>query len=136
MAENVPERRLIIRSRMAEGFTLSETGLKSLQHVLTDWLPRTVYFDLTDDTVRVDVEARRSFTGKCAFNVSFIRSDASVIKKVEYAEERILGKVCKAYNPKRTRYDGKHDGFDHRLVIYVSDEPSLDKTQPIPIVRR
>ena len=131
VAENIPERRLIIRSRMAKDFTLSETGLKSLQHVLTDWFPRTVYFDLTDDTVRVDVEIRKSFTGKCAFNVSFIRSDASVIKKAEYAEERMLGKVCKPFNRKRTRYDGNHDGFDHRLVVYASDESSLEITQRI-----
>ena len=130
-AENVPERRLIIRSRMSQDLTLSETGLKSLQHVLTDWFPRTVYFDLTDDTVQVDVVVRKSFTGKCAFNVSFIRSDGSQIKKAEYAEERMLGKVCKPFNRKRTRYDGHHDGFDHRLVVYASDESSLEITQRI-----
>ena len=128
MAQNVSERRLIIRSRMAEDFALSETGLKSLQHLLTDWLPRSVYFDLTDDTVRVDVNVRKSFTGKFAFDVSFIRSNASVIKKVEYLEEGMLGKVCVPFNPQRTRYDGKHDGFDHRLVIYKPEELSLDKT--------
>ena len=131
VAENVAERRIIIRSRMAKDFTLSETGLKNLQHVLTDWFPRTVYFDLTDDTVQVNVEVRKSFTGKCAYNVTFISSDASVIKKAEYLEERMLGKVCKPFNRKRTRYDGNHDGFDHRLVIYGSDASSLEITQRI-----
>jgi hypothetical protein len=128
MPQHVSERRLIIRSRMAEGFALSEAGLKNLQHVLTDWLPRSVYFDLTDDAARVDVEVRKSFTGKFAFTVSFVRSNASIIKKVEYLEEGMLGKVCKPFNRQRTRYDGKHDGYDHRLVIYIPDEPSLDKT--------
>ena len=121
MAENISERRLIIRSRMAEGYQLSDSSLKNLQHVLTDWLPRTVYFDLTDDTARVDVIVRRSFTGKSAFAVSFIRADGTVIKSAEYGEERMLGKVCKAFDPKRTRYDGKNDGFDHRLVVYLPD---------------
>lgn len=124
MAENIPERRLIIRSRIAEDYQLSETGLKNLQHVLTDWLPRTVYYDLTDDTARVDVVIRRSFTGKNAFAVSFIRADGTAIKKAEYGEERMLGKVCKPFDPKRTRYDGKNDGFDHRLVIYLPDAVS------------
>lgn len=125
MAENIPERRLIIRSRLAEGYQLSEIGLKNLQHVLTDWLPRTVYFDLTDDTARVDVVIRKSFTGKGAFTVSFIRADGTAIKSAEYSEERMLGKVCKPFDPKRTRYDGKSDGFDHRLVIYAPDSSSL-----------
>ena len=124
MAENIPERRLIIRSRIAEDYHLSETGLKNLQHVLTDWLPRTVYYDLTDDTARVDVVIRRSFTGKNAFAVSFISADGTAIKKAEYGEERMLGKVCKPFDPKRTRYDGKNDGFDHRLVIYLPDAAS------------
>ena len=113
---------------MAEDFTLLESGFKSVQHMLTDWLPRSVYFDLTDDTVRVDVEIRKSFTGKCTFNVSFIRYGVSVIKKAEYMEERILGKVCKFFSPKNTRYIGKRDGFDHRLVSYTSAEPSVGKT--------
>lgn len=99
--------------------------------MLTDWLPRSVYFDLTDDTARVDVEVQKSFTGKCAFSVSFIRHDASVIKKAEYMEERIIGKVCTHFSPKNTQYIGKRDGFDHRLVSYISDEPSLDKTHRI-----
>ena len=120
----VPERRLIIRSRIAEDYELSESSRKNLQHVLTDWLPRSVYFDLTDDTARVDVVVRKSFTGKSAFAVSFITADGAVIKKAEYGEERILGKVCKPFDPKRTRYDGQNDGFDHRLVIYLPDAPS------------
>ena len=121
MAENILERQLILRSRMADGFQLTENGLKNLQHVLTDWFPRSVYFDLTDDTVRVDVEVRRSFTGKLAFTASFIRADDSKIKSTEYVEERMLGKVCKPFDPKRTRYDGKFEGFDQRTVIYMPD---------------
>ena len=96
--------------------------------MLTDWLPRSIYFDLTDDTIRVDVEVRKSFTGKCAFNVTFIRNDASVIKKAQYLEESILGKVCKFFSQKNTRYIGKRNGFDHRLVSYTSDKPSVGKT--------
>jgi hypothetical protein len=121
MAETIPERRLIIRSRMAEGYQLSEIGRKNLQHVLTDWLPRTLYYDLTDDTASVDVVVRNSFTGKNVFTVTFKKAGGSVIKNAEYAEERMLGKVCKAYDPKKTRYDGNTDGFDHRLVIYTPD---------------
>ena len=121
---SLPERRLIIRSRMAEDYELSDSSLKNLQHVLTDWLPRSVYFDLTDNTARVDVVVRKSFTGKSAFAVSFITADGAVIKKAEYGEERMLGKVCKPFDPTRTRYDGKNGGFDHRLVIYLPEASS------------
>ena len=55
MAENSSERCLLIRSRLAEGYIFSESSLKHLQHVLTDWFPRAVYADLTDDTVSVDL---------------------------------------------------------------------------------
>ena len=121
MAENIPERCLVIRSRQAEGYHWSEVGLKDLQHVFTDWFPRSVYYDLTDDTARVDVVVRKDFTsGKGVFSASFIRADGSVIKSIEYNEGKLIGRSCAHYDPKKTRYDGKKDGFDHRLVYYTA----------------
>lgn len=125
LSQDASERCLIIRSRIAAGYTLSDAGLKNLQHVLTDWLPRSIYFDLTEDTVCAEVEAEKSFTGKLAFAATLLRSDTSVIKKIVYLEESMLGKVCKPFDTRRTRYDGKRDGFDHRLVIYKIEQPVL-----------
>jgi len=129
MAENIPDRCLLIRSRLAEGYTMTESGHKDLQHVFTDWFPRTVYYDLTDDTVRVDVVVRKDFTrNHNVFRASFIRADDSVIKCTEYSEDRLHGKVCGYYNLAKTRYDGKKDGFDHRRVFYAAS--------PITIMNR
>ena len=52
-----------------------------------------------------------------------IGGNKSVIKKAEYMEESIPGKVCKLFSLKHTRYIGKRDGFDHRLVIYTPGTP-------------
>lgn len=121
MAVKNNERSLIIRSRKADDYNLSESALKNLQHVLIDWLPRTVYYDLTDETAHVDVVARKSFTGKSAFSVSFIRTDGTVIKALEYGEELLLGKRCQPFDSKRSSYEGKHGGFDRRLVVYATE---------------
>lgn len=121
MTENIPERSLLIRSRLADGYRLSEVGLKGLQHVFTDWFPRAIYEDLTDDTDRVDVIVRKDFmTGKAVFSVTFVRGDGWVLKTREYAEERLIGKACPHYDQKRTHYEGNKEGFDHRLVYYVA----------------
>ena len=119
MGEDISERCLVIRSRVSDDYQLSEHGLKNLQHLLTDWFARAVYYDLTDDTTGVDVFIRRNFTGKSAFDVTFVRGDGTAIKRVDYLEERILGKACKLYDPKRTRYEGKHEGFDRRVAYYA-----------------
>ena len=130
MAESTPERRLIIRSRLAEGYRLSEIGLKDLQHVFTDWFPRAIYEDLTDDTASVDVVVRKDFTsGKFLFSTSFIRADGVVIKGKEYGEDRLLGKVCAYYDRKKTHYEGNKDGFDHR-VAYYSARPITPTSGP------
>ena len=119
MAEESSERCLLIRSRLAEGYNLSESSLKSLQHVFTDLFPRAVYADLTADTVSIDVVVRKDFTSeKGVFGASFKRADGTVIKSKEYLEDRLIGKACPYYNQKKARYDGKRDGFDHRLVYY------------------
>ena len=119
MAEESSERCLLIRSRLAEGYSFSESSLKSLQHVFTDLFPRAVYADLTADTVSIDVVVRKDFTSeKGVFSASFKRADSTVIKSKEYLEDRLTGKACPYYNPKKARYDGKRDGFDHRLVYY------------------
>ena len=119
MAENTPERSLLIRSRVSDGYHLSESGLKDLQHVFTDWFPRTIYYDLTDDTVSVDVSVRKDFiSGKGMLTVSFKRQDGSVIKSGEYSQDRLIGKSCEYYDKKKAHYDGNRDGFDHRIVLY------------------
>lgn len=68
MTLDVPDSQLIIRSKMAEGYQLSEIGLKSLQHLFADWFPRSLYYDLTDDTASVEVVVRNNFSsGKSMF---------------------------------------------------------------------
>jgi hypothetical protein len=121
MTENNPDRQLTIRSRVADGYRFSQNNLKDLQHVLTDWIPRAVYHDLTGDTVRVDVVVRKEYTSeRTMFTTSFIRADGSLIKTVEYSEERVVGKACEYFNPKKSHYEGNKDGYDQRLVYYTA----------------
>ena len=109
----------------------SESGRKNVQHVLTDWIPRAIYADLTDDTASVDVDVSRDFaSGRSLYNAVLKRSDGSAIKKFSYAEERVIGKVCLQYNAKKTKYDGNKDGYDHRFVYYDMD--ALAKTIEMP----
>ena len=110
---------LLIRSRLAEGYIQSEDALKHMQHVFTVWFPRAVFFDLTDDTIRVDVIVRKGYTsGKGVYQTSFFRADDSLIKTVDYDEDRLLGKVCEKYDQRRGGYFGKRHGFDYRVVRY------------------
>ena len=122
MEKNTPQRLLIISSRLAERYELTESGHKNLQHIFTSWFPRVVYNDLTDDTVGVSVIVRRGIiSGKNVFKASFLKADGSEIKSKEYDEDRMIGKVCKQYDQSKTSYFGKKDGFDHRHVYYTVD---------------
>ena len=126
-AGNSLERRLIITSRLAEGYQLTEIGLKNLQHVFTVWFPRAVYCDLTDDTVRVDIVLRKGWTsGRGVYATSFLKADGSVVKNVEYDEDRLVGKVCENYDQKRSGYCGKKDGIDYRIVVYAAGPVTID----------
>jgi len=136
MTEIVTEKSILIRSRLAEGYTLSESGVKALQHVLTDWLPRALYYDLTDDTVSVDLVVQNDYlTGKGRFDASFKRQDGSVIQRREYLQDRLTGKQCPNYDPKKTKYEGNFDGFDHRRVFYAPismlDTARINKTKKV-----
>ena len=125
MAEGYPDRQLTIRSRVADGYRFSQNNLKDLQHVLTDWFPRGVYPDLTGDTASVDVVVRKEYTsGRIMYATSFRRADGSVIKNMEYSEDRLVGKACANFEPKKSHYEGNKDGFDQRVVYYLSG-PSL-----------
>lgn len=126
MAENGLERRLIISSRLAEGYQLTELGLENLQHVFTVWFPRAVYYDLTDDTVRVDIVVRMGRTsGRGVYAISFLKADGSVIKNVEYDEDRLIGKVCENYDQRRSGYCGKKSGIDYRMAIYAAEPATI-----------
>ncbi len=46
MDKNAPERLLVIASRLADQYQLTESGIKNLQHIFTSWFPKVVYFDL------------------------------------------------------------------------------------------
>ena len=114
------ERRIVLRTRVDDGYALTELELKRLQRVFTDWFPGAVYNDLTRDTVRVDVVVRKGrLSGQSVYNASFVTADGSVIKKADYDEDRITGKVCANYDPGRSAYFGKKDGFDYRHVSYT-----------------
>lgn len=135
MAESVPERSILIRSKLADGYKLSESGAKDLQHVFTDWFPRALYADLTDDTVSVDVSVRRDFlSGKSVFGVAFKRQDGATVKNKEYSQDRMTGTVCEYYDKSKARYDGNRDGFDHRIVVY--GDPMSGITQKLPRIPR
>jgi len=106
---------------MADGYHLTELGLKQVQHVLTDWFPRAVFGDLTEDTVRVDVLVKPGrTTGKNVYHASFLRADGSGIKTLEYDEDRLSGKVCNAYDTTRSGYFGKKEGHDYRVLRYTN----------------
>lgn len=120
--DKTAERTLIISSRLTDNYVLTETGLKNLQHIFTTWLPRVVYFDLTDDTVRVEVIVRRgTISGKNVFKTAFVRADGSMIKWLDYDEDRLVGRVCKAYVQEKTSYFGKKNGYDERIAHYRVD---------------
>jgi hypothetical protein len=88
--------------------------------VFTDWFPGAVYTDLTRDTVRIDVVVRKGrLSGQSVYNASFVNREGSVVKSADYDEDRITGKVCANYDPRRSGYFGKKDGFDYRTVSYT-----------------
>lgn len=121
MNDKKPERSLIISSRLDENYRLTELGNRHLQHLFTDWFPRAVYDDLTDDTARVDVVVRKgNVSNKSVFHTSFLRIDDSVIKTAHYDEEGMVGKRCDQYERNRTHYEGQKDGRDYRHVYYSS----------------
>ena len=114
------ERRVVLRHRVADGYELTQLEQKRLQRVFTDWLPGAVFPDLTGDTVRVDVVVRKGrLSGQSVYNASFLNADGSVVKKADYDEDRITGKVCANYDPGRSAYFGKKDGFDYRNLLYT-----------------
>jgi len=112
---------LVIGWRLAERYQLTEAGIKNLQHIFTTWFPRVVYFDLTDDTAKVNVTVRRGvISGKNVFSTSFLRTDGSVIKTAEYDEDRMVGRVCTQYDQAKSSFLGTKDGFDCRIAYYKS----------------
>jgi hypothetical protein len=116
------ERRLIISSRMAEGYVLSEGSRKHLQHVFTVWFPRALYRDLTEDTVRVDVVVRKgTISDRNVYTTAFLKGDGSVIKTIDYDEDRLTGAQCTTYDQLRSGYCGSKDGADYRLIVYAGD---------------
>jgi len=114
------ERRIVLRTRVADDYQLTDLELKRLQRVFTDWFPGAVFNDLTRDTVRVDVVVKKGrLTGQSVYNASFVREDGSVIKIADYDEDRITGRVCKSYDLPGSEYLGEVDGFDYRNVFYT-----------------
>ena len=117
-----------MRSRAAEGYRLTELGQKQLQHVFTVWFPRGVFADLTDDTVRIDVVVRQGrASGRSVYNASFLRVDGSVIKTVDYDEDRLSGTVCDSYDQVRSGYFGKKNGYDYRVLCYLSKSTTFNR---------
>lgn len=109
-----------MRTRVADGYHLTNIGLKHLQHVFTVWFPQAVFDDLTGDTVGVDVVVRKGHaSGRSVYSASFAREDGSVIKTKDYDEDRITGKVCKSYNLRGSEYLGEVGGFDYRNLLYT-----------------
>jgi hypothetical protein len=114
------ERRVVLRHRVADGYELTQLEQKRLQRVFTDWLPGAMFPDLTGDTVRVDVVVRKGrLSGQSVYNASFLSADGSVVKKTDYDEDRITGKVCANYDPGRSGYYGQKDGFHYRNLMYT-----------------
>ena len=110
----------MLRTRVAEGYDLTQLEQKRLQRVFTDWLPGAVYKDLTGDTVRVDVVVIKGrLSGQSVYNASFVNANGIVVKNADYDEDRITGMVCANYDPRRSGYFGKKDGFDYRSVSYT-----------------
>ena len=42
------DRMLTISSKLIDGYELTESDHKNLQHVFTTWFPRVIYNDLTE----------------------------------------------------------------------------------------
>jgi len=131
MEQDKPDRMLIISSRLAEGYQLTESATKNLQHVFTTWFPRVVYGDLTPDTAQVRVVVKKGMiTTKNLFEAAFLRADGSTIKNAVYDQDRMIGKVCAHYDQGKTKYQGKKDGLDERAVYYVADPATIRNRAP------
>ena len=61
----------------------------------------------------------RGLTSTVTFPRGNLAPEGSVIKSTDYDEDRITGKVCASYDPGRSAYFGKKDGFDYRNVFYT-----------------
>ena len=119
MEEEVSGRCILLCSRLASDYHITEMGKKSLQHVLTDWLPRAIYADLPAEATSVVAEVTKDFSGnKAIFNVAFKNDSGANLKTATYFEGRVVGCACHYYDPKQTTYNGKKDGYDCRLVYY------------------
>ena len=129
MAVQSLDRRLLVRSRVTDGYQLTELGQKQVQHVFTVWFPRVVFFDLTDDTVAVEVVvARGRASGKSLFTTTFLRADGSQIKTVHYDEDRlVVGKPCDSYDQRRSSYFGRKNGFDCRVLFYMAAPATISR---------
>jgi len=104
---------------MAQGYQLNEAANKHLQHVFMVWFPRALYRDLTDDTVRVDVIVRKgTISERNVYSTRFVRGDGSLIKMIDYDEDRLTGAQCPSYDQLRSGYCGSKDGADFRLIVY------------------
>ena len=77
-------RYLVIASRMAPVYDLSDFGRKHLQHVFPDRFPQAIYGDLPAETVRVDVIVRNSSIVGNVYTTAFLKGDGSVIKTIDY----------------------------------------------------
>ena len=122
MTGSSSDRHLVISSRMSPGYHLNDAAKKHLQHVFTVWFPRGLYRDLTDDTIRVDVVVRRStVSDRNVYTTAFVRGNGSVIKTIDYDEDRLTGAKCPSYDQERSGYCGTKDGADFRLVVYRAD---------------
>ena len=121
------ERRIVLRHRVADDYSLTRLEQDRLQHVFTDWFPGVVFNDLTPETVRVDVVVRKgNLSGRSVYNTSFVGRDGSVVKVAYYDEDRVAGKVCKSYDPGRSGYFGQKDGFHYRKLLYTIT-PTIQK---------
>jgi len=119
-AGQIIERRIMLRSRVADGYELTRIGLQHLQHMFTVWFPAAIFNDLTDDTVRVDVVVKKgNLSRQSVYSATFVSADGSVIRKANYDEDRITGKVCKSYDLRGSTYLGEVEGFDYRLLLYT-----------------
>lgn len=114
------ERRILLRTRVVDGYRMTKLALAHLERVLTVWFPAAVFDDLTDDTVQLDVVVRKGrISGRSVLNASFVRADGSVIKVTDYDEDRLFGTVSESYDRKQSGRIETQDGFDCHNLVYT-----------------
>ena len=75
---------------------------------------------LPEDTVRVDVLVRKgTISNRSVYSTSFIKADASVIKRVDYDEDRLTGAKCEVL-----RVMGSRRTEDPSYVTWLAEDPS------------